>query len=325
MGKDREADTQYSGAYLGWNIMRYYDESLGIYYEILQKEAESTKKKYAVVTDADKKLNEIDIPCELNSCPVEKIGKKAFLGCKGLRRVSIPYSVSSVGEWAFAFCDNLVSVEMPRRRVEWGKGVFKNDNRLVSIVINDDFSASHLRNAEMISVLLAAVTVLMDAEYLLDTEHAGTEEWLGKWDTRLQHLLDLADDEGYHLYVLCGEEDLHFDYEEYLEYNREKKAHLCMLRLRNDVMLDNGLRMRLSDYLISHTAGCESDAAIRVLTEKFGDVQEYYSLMTDIGAINPDNFEKVLDVMGDRHAQMKAYLIEQCKPSSDDFYDNLAL
>lgn len=47
--------------------------------------------------------------------------------------------------------------------------------------------------------------------------------------------------------------------------------------------------------------------------------------MTDIGAINPDNFEKVLDVMGDRHAQMKAYLIEQCKPSSFDYYDNLAL
>lgn len=305
--------------------MRYYDEGLGIYYEILKKETDCKEQKYAVVTDADKKLNEIDIPGELNGCPVEKIGKKAFLGCKGLRRVSIPYSISSVGEWAFAFCDNLVRVEMPRRRVEWGKGVFKNDNSLSAIVINDGAFASHPDKAEMISVLLASVTVLMDAEYLLDTEHAGNEEWLVKWDTRLQHLLDLADDEGYHLYVLCGEEDLHFDYEEYLEYNREKKARLCMLRLCNDVMLDKGLRMRLSEYLISHTAGCESDAAIRVLTEKFGDEQRYYRLMTDIGAINPDNFEKVLDVMGDRHAQMKAYLIEQCKPSSFDYYDNLAL
>ena len=175
------------------------------------------------------------------------------------------------------------------------------------------------------AVLLASATVLMDAEYLLDTEHAGNDEWLGKWDTRLQHLLDLADDEGYHLYVLCGEEDLHFDYEEYLEYNREKKSRLCMLRLRNDVMLDNRLRMRLINYLNSHTAGCGSDAAIRVLTKKFGDEQEYYRLMIDIGAVNTDNFEMVLDVMGDRHAQMKAYLIEQCKPSSDDFYDNLAL
>ena len=303
--------------------MRYYDNSLGIYYEI-REETESTGssagRKYAVITDADKKINELNVPDFINDIPVRIIAKKAFLGCKGLRSVRLPEGIDSIGEWAFAFCDNLMVIELARHDIKWGKGVFKNDRKLTRISIYPDCSSD-----PMVCRLLAATPVIMDAEYLLDIRNAGNTEWIKKWDTRLEHLLNLADDEGYHLYVLCGEEDLHFDYEEYLEYNREKKSELCMLRLINDKGLTQNFRERLTAYLKQHTAGCESDAAVRVLLKKHGDDEEYYRLMLDIGAVSSGNLELLLNAMGDRHAQMKAFLIEQCVSGTDGFFDDLIL
>lgn len=302
--------------------MNYYDEALKINYEIREKDG----RKYTVITDADKKINEICIPETIGGYPVEGIGKKAFLGCKGLRRLHLPETVISIGEWAFAFCDNLIRVEIPRKKLELGKGVFKNDDMLREIFIYDIHSVcDESHDINMAAKLMAAAPVIMDAEYLLDTEHAGSDEWLRKWDTRLAHILSLKDDEGYHLYVLCGEEDLHFDYEEYLEYNREKKSSLCMLRLVNDLKLSEDDKKPLGDYLLEHTCGCESEAAVRVLLKRHGDDRDYYRMMLDTGAINNANLEAVLNMMGDRHAQMKAYLIEECGRDKAGYFDDLEL
>ena len=309
--------------------MNNYNDVLKIYYEI----GEDIGRRYCIITDADKKLNEIDIPEEIDGCPVERIGKKAFLGCKGLRRVRIPGSVSLIGEWAFAFCDNLTHVELARIETELGKGVFKNDKKLQEIHVyelssdaGDDLSEAEREDkVVMISRLMAAAPVIMDAEYLLDIMRSGDDEWLCKWDTKLSHILSLKDDDGYHLYVLCGEEDLHFDYEEYLEYNREKKSSLCMLRLVNDIALNDDDRILLIKYLKDHTCGCDSEAAIRVLLKRHGDDRDYYGMMLKIGAINEDNLEAVLNMMGDRHAQMKAYLMEECGNKDSDFFDDLML
>ena len=313
--------------------MRYYVEKLGIYYEVREGDTEeriqgstgnnsgrNSFDKYIVICDSDKKINETIIPEYINDMPVKTVDKKAFLGCKGLRQIRLPRGIDSIGEWAFAFCDNLMVVELSRNDIRWGKGVFKNDRKLRRITIYPDCSSD-----PQTCRLLAATPVIMDAEYLLDIKHAGNPEWIRKWDTRLEHILNLADDEGYHLYVLCGEEDLHFDYEEYLEYNREKKSELCMLRLINDKYLNEGFRSRLSEYIKEHTAGCVSDAAIRILLKAHGDEQEYYKLLLDTGAISNANLELVLAAMGDRHAQMKAYLIEQCNGASAGFFDDLML
>lgn len=291
-----------------------YSEASGLYYEIKGEGAGS----YAVITDAEKKQSTFDVPGLIEGVPVREIGKKAFLGCKALREVTLPASVEKLGEWAFAFCDNLTVVRMARMKTELGKGIFKNDRKLKDIIVYDEEM-----KPGTVSRLLAAAPIYMDAEYLLDTQHAGTDEWYVKWDTRLSHILSLKDDEGYHLYVLCGEEDLHFDYDQYLEYNREKKSYLCMLRLVNDTGLKDAARRELASYIKDHTVLSESDAAIRVLLKDFGDERDYYDLMIDEGAINPNNLEAVLEAMGDRHAQMKAYVIERC--GSDDSLDSLML
>ena len=304
--------------------MDHYDEKIRSYYRIMK----AGGQEYAVITDADKKLNEVAIPVEIGGYPVQAIGKKAFLGCKGLRYVRLPETVTTIGEWAFAFCDSLNRIEIPRAGISFGKGVFKNDAKLNEIVVYDPGRQSvdtQGSSAAMVSKLMAAAPVIMDAEYLLDAEHSGEAEWLHKWDTRLEHILSLKDDEGYHLYVLCGEEDLHFDYEEYLEYNREKKSSLCMLRLINDIALNDEDKVSLKDYIKEHTAGCESEAAIRVLLKRHGDDRDYYRMMLDIGAVHEGNLEAVLFLMGDRHAQMKAFLMEECRKVTKDYFDDLLL
>ena len=41
------------------------------------------------------------------------IGNLAFSGCKSLRSITIPNSVTSIGEGAFNFCDSLSSIIIP--------------------------------------------------------------------------------------------------------------------------------------------------------------------------------------------------------------------
>ena len=145
-----------------------YSEATGLYYEIKGEGAGS----YAVITDAEKKQSTFDVPGLIEGVPVREIGKKAFLGCKALREVTLPASVEKLGEWAFAFCDNLTVVRMARMKTELGKGIFKNDRKLKDIIVYDEEM-----KPGTVSRLLAAAPIYMDAEYLLDTQHAGTDEW----------------------------------------------------------------------------------------------------------------------------------------------------
>ncbi|HAV01383.1 MAG TPA: hypothetical protein DCW47_09380 [Lachnospiraceae bacterium] len=291
--------------------MIYYDEKLKIYHE--EKDGKAT------VTDADKNITEVIIPCEINNIPIVNIKKKAFLGCKQLRSISLPETVKNVGEWAFAFCDSLSEVKLASNRAVFGQGAFKNDARLEKLWIEGRSEAS--------ARMLAAAVTVMDAEYLLDTGEAGSSEWIRKWDQKLENILNLADDEGYHLYVLCGEEDLHFDYDEYLEYNRRKKAGLSMLRLLYDEELKEPLRERLIDYIREHSVGKESEAAWSCIVDRHGDDIAYYELMTRLSGIDEDNLEKALNSLSDRHAEAKSFLINHFNKGNktDEFFDSLMI
>lgn len=291
--------------------MIYYDEKLKIYHE--------EKDGKAAVTDADKNITEVIIPREINNIPIVNIKKKAFLGCKQLRSISLPETVKNVGEWAFAFCDSLSEVKLASNRAVFGQGAFKNDARLEKLWIEGRSEAS--------ARMLAAAVTVMDAEYLLDTGEAGSSEWIRKWDQKLENILNLADDEGYHLYVLCGEEDLHFDYDEYLEYNRRKKAGLSMLRLLYDEELKEPLRERLIDYIREHSVGKESEAAWSCIVDKHGDDIAYYELMTRLSGIDEDNLEKALNSLSDRHAEAKSFLINHFNKGNktDEFFDSLMI
>lgn len=298
--------------------MRFYNSDYQIYYE--------KTEQGIIIVDSDSKCTEITIPEIIDGEKIIGIGRKAFLGRKLLRSVNVDANVSTIGDWAFAYCDNLKQVIIQRNRIQFGQGVFKGDDSLEVI------DARSYENNVSVGNLMAAAVITMQAEYMLEPTSAGTDEWLEMWDRKLADMLNTKDEDGYHLYVLCGEEDLHFDYEEYIEYVREKKSGLCLMRLINDVGLTDDFRNRLKNYILSMCAGCECDASWKYVLKNRGDSQEYYDCMIEIGAIGSDNLETALENMGQRHAEMKAYIIKRIRggeegeeSSKDDFFAGLEL
>ena len=66
---------------------------------------------------------------------VNKVGEKAFYGCKNLTSVTIPGSVKSIGDWAFYECNSLTSINIPSSVTSIGKSAFSRCSSLTSITI----------------------------------------------------------------------------------------------------------------------------------------------------------------------------------------------
>jgi len=291
--------------------MRLYSDDLEMYYEKYDD--------HVAIMEGDHMLESALIPESIDELPVTVIFKKAFLGCKLLKKISVPDSVSVIGDFAFALCDHLQSVSLPRHTLDLGQSIFKNDFSLSSIAVRECDFEGHA------SALLAAATNQMDADYLIDVTAAGSDEWFRMWDQKLSDFLNRKDDEGYHLYVLCGEEDLHFDYDQYVEYIREKKSGLCMLRLLNDSLLGEATRKFYIDYLAGHVEVDGNSPVFNYLLKFHGDDEEYFQILIQHEIITANNRETLLGMMGDRHLQTKTYLINAFTTSSDDFFGDLML
>lgn len=161
--------------------------------------------------------------------------------------------------------------------------------------------------------LLAAVMSRLDAFYLFDFENAGTAEWMVQWDGRMQTLMEREDTEGFSKMLLCGEEDYgsrenNLDY--YTEQRRREKVRLSMLRLMHDYGLKQAVREKLEQYLLSHIKGCETEETWKVVLEEYGDDLRYYQFLTQIGGVTRENFQPMMEDMGQAHTEMKAYLMK---------------
>lgn len=97
-------------------VMAYNDE----------ESAKSKKISFTVVpeytytvTDGEARITKytgsggnVSIPDKLDGFSVTTIGKRAFLGCKGLTGVTVPEGVTSIGEEAFKDCTGLKSIKL---------------------------------------------------------------------------------------------------------------------------------------------------------------------------------------------------------------------
>lgn len=247
---------------------------------------------------------DLTIPEKIAGISVTIVGKKAFLGAKSLRKISLPASITDIREWAFASCSNLETVFLPGRKVSVGQGIFKDCIRLQKIIPAED--------KEAVSYLLAAAVNKLDAFYLFDPAAAGSEEWLKQWDARMMTLMGQEDAEGFSKMLLCGEEDYgsrenNLDY--YTEQRRRFKVRLAMLRLMHDIGLDPANKEKLVFYLQAHKKGAHSEETWKVVLEEHGDEREYYQFLLDHDCINGKNLDAVLSDMGERHTEMKAFLM----------------
>ena len=113
--------------------------------------------------------------------------------------------------------------------------------------------------------------------------------------------------------LLCGEEDYgskenNLDY--YTEQRRRDKVRLAMLRLMHDYGLEDSVRAKLESYLLAHIKGQQTEETWRVVLEEYGDELKYYQFLTKLGGVNADNFQPMMDDMGESHTEMKAYLMK---------------
>ena len=265
----------------------------------------------AQVTGYRGKDTDLVIPEMFDGCAVTCIGKKAFLSNKMLRQISLPESVVRIDDWAFAYCAKLNKIILPYHRMEIGQGIFKECFDLEQIV--DEGADERERKTTDIAYLLAATMNILDAFYLFDFENAGRPDWLVQWDNRMQTVMEREDAEGFSKMLLCGEEDYgskenNLDY--YTEQRRREKVRLAMLRLMHDYGLESSVRSRLEEYLLAHIKGCRTEETWKVVLEEYGDDLKYYQFLTKLGGVTADNFQPMMEDMGESHTEMKAYLMK---------------
>lgn len=275
------------------------------------------------------------IPERIAEKPVTVVGKKTFLGAKELQQLTLPGSITTVQDWAFACCSALRVLILPRQELAVGQGILKDCFRLQQIlaVNREDLvsvSPEDITGPEAeISRLLAAVMGSLDAFYLFEPLAAGSKSWLEQWDARMLSLMAQADEEGFSKMLLCGEEDYgsrenNLDY--YIEQRRRFKVRLAMLRLMNDTGLSPDTKEELLSYLRAHTKGESSEETWKVVLEEHGDERAYYQFLLDNGCIHDGNFSAVLEDMGERHTEMKAFLMNarSAQPKMEDAFAALA-
>ncbi|MDE7282922.1 MAG: leucine-rich repeat domain-containing protein [Lachnospiraceae bacterium] len=269
----------------------------------------SVRESDVILTEYRGRDISLVIPEYVEEIPVTVIGKKAFLGAKGLQELVLPKNLSQIQDWAFACCSNLESLTLPRKKIDIGQGIMKDCFRLRQIIIAEDES-----EAEGISFLLAAAMNKLEAFYLFDPYAAGSRSWLEQWDARLMSLMDQEDTEGFSKMLLCGEEDYGSkdnDLDYYIEQRRRFKVRLAMLRLIYDTGLKSSVRDKLLSYLQSHKKGESSEETWKVVLEEHGDDRRYYQFLLDNGCITEENFDAVLSDIGERHTEMKAFLMNK--------------
>lgn len=290
-----------------------FDKKQGDFYYRIEEKGVS-------ITGYDGKESKLCLPGRIEDRPVYKIAKKAFLSRKNLLEAVLPDTIEVLEEWAFAYCSGLEKVFFPKKKLSLGKGIFFSCTALQEIHCGEGEEGGRPWK------LLGAVPVVMDAEYLLTPWEAEEDHWIEKWDARLLGLLQEEDAEGYSKVVLCGEEDLNVNFEEFIRQKRQKKARMALLRLGSPYKLKEGIREKLLTFVREHTKGCASEAAWEVV-KAHGEERTYFEIFTQTGCLTEENFDAVLEDIGQSYAEMKAYFMRYREEymKKEDFFDTLSL
>ncbi len=110
-----------------------YQESFSQSEESSTPQGVAVELKYTFLSNSDvevsigtaKYLKEIVIPEEYNGARVTRIADDGFKNAEGLKKISIPDTVTSIGSRAFENCRSLESIDVSYKVVEIGEDAFK--------------------------------------------------------------------------------------------------------------------------------------------------------------------------------------------------------
>ncbi len=296
---------------------------------IRSTEIDNIKIEYIINQDIDESItivgvrnvgSSFSVPEEIDGHKIKIIGKKAFLGCRLLRQITIPAGIEEIQDYAFAQCYNLRTVIIMNNKIYFGNGIFTECNMIQDICLGYE-------EPDDVSALLGTLIYRLKAEHILVDDSWGTESWFAKWDMELLAYLKQDDEEGYTDLVLCGEEDIQYSLEEYICKKRINKSALCLIRLMHNGMLSNENEKLIKDYILSHIKGCKTDEAWQALLSEFSNDINYFKLFADIGGINSDNIDELLADMGEVSSEAKVFLMDYKKDnfSAVDAFDIFSL
>lgn len=96
---------------------------------------------YSVTGYSDELSAEVEIPADLDGCPVRSIEERIFKGCTNLLSITIPNSVTTIGAIAFEGCSNLRTVILGSQLMSIGEYAFQSCTSLYSITIPDSVTS----------------------------------------------------------------------------------------------------------------------------------------------------------------------------------------
>ena len=264
------------------------------------------------------------IPHDGEILPVTVIGKKAFLGKKKVKKVVLPDSIKEIEDYAFANCAKLESIVICPACRTYGQGILQGCRGLRYIYNN------HQEEDGETAALLAATVEKLPASFLFDVKEAGNKQWMVQWDHKLLQFLRENDMEGFTTVILCGEEDYGSDENSMSYFIRKKrlaKVELCFLRLMNAKMISDKVKEELEQYIRCHSKGGESEEAWQYVWKKHGTQREYYQVLIDCGGVTKENFDDILQDLGEDYSEMISYLMKYKEEvlGYDDFFSGLVL
>lgn len=269
---------------------------------------------------------------------ITAIGKKAFMGLKNLKEISLPGTVILLEDWSFAQCTHLTSFAVREQPlcepaiIVFERGVFDGCSDIRSICLGYEVYDDR-------ALLLGAAAYQLPASYLFRDPELGKDAWYENWDKSLVQFLNSPDDEGSTDRVLCGEEDISYDGigsvdgelladgTNYVEERIISKCRLCFLRLKASSNLNKKYEDIFVSYLRSRGKGTETECAWKVLRDYYTDNIEYFKLYNNYGLLDIDMVDDMLEDIGEKHAEAKAFLIDikQKHYSVSDYFSSLLL
>lgn len=275
----------------------------------------------------------VTVPDTIEDIPVTCIMKKAFLSQNFVKEIVLPNSIDKIDEYAFARCRKLEKISIPYKDITLGHDILKDCDKL-SYIHNSLGTPLEMGD---VAYLLAKTLNGLNAFFLFDLKNAGSDEWIRHLDSTIEMRMKKDDMEDFSKMILCGEEEvvcgddgtIEDSNPDHYKSNRVKeKIRIAFMRLLHRYGINENLEIMLNNYLLDHAKGSNTEETWEVVLNEHGDEKEYYEYLLKIGGINDSNFSDILLDMGDRHTEMKSFLMkyhEDNNDSSSDMFSDFEL